>query len=337
MQVLILRGPDIRALLPMHTCMGLMENALQALARDEALLPLRSIMAVPNRHGAALLTMPAHLSSSSAGDETDTAGTLGLKVLTVFPGNAGTPFDAHQGAMLLFDLEHGSLRAVVDATEITALRTAAVSGVATRLLARPDAGDLALIGSGVQAHTHLDAMSVARHLRRVRVWSRTPDHVQAFVQREAPARDFPVVAASTAEEAVRDADIICTVTSASEPVLLGEWISAGAHINAVGAFTPATRELDSAAVGHSRLFVDRRESALSEAGDFLIPKQEGAFGDEHIQAELGEVLLGRAEGRRSRDEVTLFKSLGLAVEDVAAANYVWIHALELGLGTTTDL
>jgi ornithine cyclodeaminase len=225
----------------------------------------------------------------------------------------------------------------MDASSITAIRTAAVSGVATRVLARAGAGGLALLGTGVQALTHLEAMSLARPLRRVRAWSRDPEHVRAFAQRAARALGIRVEAAGSAREAVEGADLVCTVTSSREPVLRGEWLAAGAHVNAVGASLPSARELDTAAVVRARLFVDRRESALSEAGDFLIPRREGAVDEGHIRGELGELLLGRGRGRESDADVTIFKSLGLAVEDVAAARLIHENAGRTGSGSRVEL
>jgi ornithine cyclodeaminase/alanine dehydrogenase-like protein (mu-crystallin family) len=327
MQVLIVNAQEVRELLPMDECIEVMAGALAALARGDALLPVRSSMALPGDAGF-LLTMPALLTRQHA---------LGVKVLTVFPGNEGTPFEAHQGVVLLFEPEHGSLRAILDAGEITAIRTAAVSGLATRLLAREDAAELAILGSGVQAHTHLQAMELVRHLRRVRVWSRNPEHARAFAEREAAGRPFPIEAVATADEAVSGAGIICTVTASTVPVLKGESLAAGAHINAVGASRPDARELDTSAVSNARLFVDQREAALSEAGDFLIPRQKGAIGDDHIRGELGELVLRPAMGRQSAGEITLFKSLGLAIEDTAAAQFSYSRALQRGIGTLVDL
>jgi ornithine cyclodeaminase len=227
---------------------------------------------------------------------------------------------------LLFDTQSGRLLAIVDATAVTEIRTAAVSALATRLLAQPGAGDLAILGSGTQARAHLEAMLAVRPIRRIRVWSRNEDNAKRFATaaRQRFERDVEVMATATA--AVRGADLICTTTSAQTPILLGEWISPGAHINAVRSSVPFARELDTAAVARSRLFVDRRESALNEAGDFLFPKQEGAINDDHILGELGELLLGRVQGRTSDHEITLFKSLGLAIEDVAAAHYIYHQA-----------
>jgi len=327
MKVLIVSQPEVGRLLPMAECIAAMAEALAALARGEAVLPLRQVVRLPDGRGV-LGAMPAYVGP---------LGVVGLKAITVFPGNHGTELDSHQGAVLLFEAGRGRLLAVMDATSITAIRTAAVSGVATRLLAREDAGDLAILGTGVQAGTHLEAMGLVRPLRRVRVFSRDPGRVRAFAERASKRHGIAVEPAATARDAVAGADIVCTVTSSAEPVLKGEWIAPGAHVNAVGACMPACRELDTAAVVRSRLFVDRRESALGEAGDVLIPKREGAIGDDHIQGEIGEVLLGRAPGRRSREEVTLFESLGLAVEDVASAHVVYRNAVATGGGTWVEL
>lgn len=327
MQVLIVNQAEVARLLPMDACMEAMAEALKAVARGEALLPLRQVLMLPGEAGA-FAVMPAYLGSS---------GVLGLKSITVFPGNHGTELDSHQGAVLLFEAKRGRLLAVMDASSITAIRTAAVSGVATRVLARADAGDLALLGTGVQALTHLEAMSRARRLRRVRAWSRDPEHVRAFVQRAARALGIRVEAVGSAREALEGADLVCTVTSSREPVLAGSWLSAGAHVNAVGASLPSARELDTAAVARACFFVDRRESALSEAGDFLIPQHEGAVDEGHIRGELGELLLGRCRGRQSDAEVTVFKSLGLAVEDVAAARLIYDNAGRSGSGSRVEL
>jgi ornithine cyclodeaminase len=296
----------------MGECIDLMERTLVALARGEAILPLRSILWLDGKRGA-LGLMPGYLARENA---------LGVKSVSFFHGNEGTDLDTHQGAVLLYDGANGSLRAVVDATSITAIRTAAVSGAATRALARPDAGDLALVGSGVQARTHLAAMMAVRTLRRVRVASKELERARRFAKRESERYGISIEAAASVREAVTGADLVCTATSAREPILAGEWLSPGAHVNAVGSSVPFARELDTDAMKRSRLFVDRRESVLNEAGDFLIPKKEGAFGDEHIVAEIGDVFAGKAAGRRSADEITLFKSLGLAIEDVASADHI---------------
>lgn len=327
MGVLIVSQDEVPPLLPMAGCMDVMAEVLRTLARGEALLPLRTVLLLPGGAGA-FAAMPAYLGAPAA---------IGLKAITVFPGNEGSDYDSHQGAVLLFETARGSLQAIMDASSITAIRTAAVSGVATRALARADAGDLALLGTGVQAMTHLEAMAQARRLRRVRAWSRHPGHVARFASEAGRRFGLAVEAAASARAAVDGADIVCTVTSAREPVLEGAWLADGAHVNAVGSSVRTARELDAEAIRRASLFVDRRESALNEAGDFLLARGEGVVGDDHIRAELGEVLLGRHPGRTTASEVTVFKSLGLAVEDVAAAHHIHAAATREGKGTWVEL
>ncbi|MBI5649105.1 MAG: ornithine cyclodeaminase family protein [Chloroflexi bacterium] len=322
MKTLIVNQSAVAQLLPMRECIAVMEQTLTALARGDAVQPLRSVLRLPG-DGNVLGMMPAYLAHPAA---------AGIKVITVFPGNQSAGYESHQGAVLLFEMQNGRLLSINDASAITAIRTSAVSAVATKLLARPDAGDLAILGSGTQAHGHLEAMLIARSIRRVRVWSRTLDHARAFAAHASRQHAIAVEVMETAQQAAAGADIICTVTAAREPILRGEWIAPGAHINAVGSSIRATRELDTRAVVQSRLFVDRRESTVNEAGDFLFPKQEGALGDEHIRGEIGEILAGRIAGRVASDEITLFKSLGLAVEDVASAHHIFLRAQERGLG-----
>lgn len=312
MSVRIFNQDAIRRLLPMDQCIEVMERALRALAGGAAIQPLRSAMRLP---GAPRLlgVMPGWLGDPQV---------LGIKVITIFPDNGATGLDAHQGALLLFSPHDGRLLALMDATEITAIRTAAVSAVATRHLARPDAGDLAILGSGTQAWTHLEAMALVRTLSRVRLWSRDPRRAARFAERFAGRPGPEVEPAASPRQAVAGADIICTVTGSPDPVLMGRWIEPGAHVNAVGACVPSARELDTQAVLRGRLFVDRRESALHEAGDVLIPITEGAFTQSHIAGELGDLLLGRVAGRERDVDITIFKSLGMAVEDLAAASHI---------------
>jgi ornithine cyclodeaminase len=264
---------------------------------------------------------------------------VGVKVLTVFPVNHGTPIDAHQGAVLLFEAEHGRLLAVLDATTVTAIRTAAVSGVATRLLARPDADSLAILGAGTQGRMHLDALLAVRPIRRVHVWSRTTEHARALAHRAAERYGVHAEVSSSAASAIANAAIVCATTASTTPVIEGKHLEEGMHINAIGTAMPTARELDTEAVVRSRLFVDRRESALAEPGDILIPLEEGAITPAHIVAEIGELLLpGRApSGRRDDREITLFKSLGLAIEDLAAAHHVYRRALAEGRGLSLEL
>jgi ornithine cyclodeaminase len=309
----------------MNEAIEAMEGAFRTLAEGRAVLPLRSIVWTPERSGA-IGMMPGYL-----------PGRLGAKIVTVFPGNHATVLDSHQGVVLLCDAQNGRLIAILDATEITALRTAAVSGLATRLLARENSGDLAIFGSGTQARTHLAAMLAVRPIRRVRVWSRNPENGRAFADREARRHGIAIETAGSPEEAARGADLLCTVTSSREPFLRGEWLSSGAHVNAVGSSVASARELDAAAVARGRFIGDRRESTLHESGDFLSAVREGAVTEDHLAGELADVLVGRTPGRRSPEEITIFKSLGLAIEDVAAADHIHRRALEEGVGIEMDL
>ena len=327
MKLLIANQNEVTQLLPMDESIEVISDALKMMAGGDVLLPLRSMLLLPNSQNL-MGVMPSYLGDIQS---------VGVKVITIFPGNHGTGYDSHQGVVLLFDSQHGQLRAILDGTSITAIRTAAASGVATRLLSREDAGDLALIGAGTQARTHLQAMMSVRKIRRVRVYSLPLGSAHEFAQRESQRHEIEIEVMDSARAAVEGADIICTVTTTKEPVLKGAWISPGAHINAVGAYTPVTRELDSEAVEKARLYVDRKESTLNEAGEFIIPKGEGLIGDDHIVAELGDVLLGKVPGRQSPIETTLFKSLGIAIEDLAAAHLVLQKASQSNVGTWLEL
>ena len=327
MPALVLSQAEVRKLLPMDTCIGLMEEALMTLSRGDAVNPLRQGIRLPAKLGI-LGMMPGYMTQPHA---------LGLKAVAVFPGNHGTEYDSHQGIVLLFDVDNGTPIAILDASEVTAIRTAGATGAATKLLAREDAHDLAILGTGVQAGTHVEAMCAVRDIDRVRVFSRNAERRERFARDAAKRFSVAVSAVDSAQAAVEDADIICTTTSAAEPILHGDWIASGCHINAVGSSIRTTRELDTAAVVRSRLYVDRVESTINEAGDFLFPKQEGAVNDDHIVGEIGAILLGEIEGRKTAEEVTLFKSLGVAVEDLAAAHFVYHEAKREGLGTWVDL
>ncbi len=327
MKTILVNQQQVYELLPMSECVGVMEDVLAGLARGACDLPLRQIMWLPGKTGA-LGLMPAYWTN---------AGMIGLKAVTFFPGNEGSERDTHQGAVLLYDDRRGQLLALMDATSITAIRTAAVSAVATKLLAREACVELAILGSGVQAGMHLEAMLLCRSMVRVKVFSKTLARAQRFAAHRSERHSIPVTAVPSCEEAVENADIICATTSSREPVLLGEWVKPGTHINAVGSSVSIARELDGRTVQQSRFFVDRRESAINEAGDFVLAQQEGFVDEDHIVAELGELVIGAAQGRGSAEEITLFKSVGLAVEDLAAAAYVYKKALDLGTGTSFEL
>ena len=316
MSIRVIDEADVRRLLPMAGCIELMADVLAGLARDDLYNPLRFVVRPPGEPSLMGL-MPAH----RRGD----ASLWSLKALTIVPGNSARGLDSHQGFVALFDGETGEPRAIVNAGGITAIRTAAVSGVATRLLARDDSRTLAILGTGTQARSHLEAMQAVMPFDRVLVWSasgRSLDGAESV---------------GSAEEAVRDADVVCTVTSSAEPVLERVWLKPGTHINAVGSSIPTARELDSATMAEAALFADRRESTVNEAGDYLVPLREGVVDESHIRAELGEILIGSAQGRTSAEELTVFKSLGLAVEDLAAAEHVLARAEAENAGTVVEL
>ena len=322
MKVLFLNERDVHALFQMPAAVPLMREALSTLAKGDAVLPLRNMVRLPDGHGI-LGLMPGYLGAPQA---------FGLKVVTVMPGNHGTGYESHQGVVMLFGVEHGEPLAVIDASSITEIRTAAVSGAVTDALAKRDAGDLALLGSGAQARSHLAAMAAVRKLARVRVWSRTRANAERFAREQGARHGVRIEVCDDAAGAVRDADLVCTTTAASTPVLEGRWLAPGAHVNAVGACFANSRELDTEAVKRARFFTDRRESCLAEAGDFRIARDEGAIADSHLLGEVGEVFLGRVPGRVSPGDVTVFESLGLAVEDLASAHHLLRRARETGAG-----
>jgi ornithine cyclodeaminase len=327
MPILILNHAEVEQLLPMAECIEVMAQALADLSAGRMHQPLRTVVRPPDAIGLMGL-MPAY----RAGDQ----AIYGLKAVCVFPGNTAIGKDAHQGSVMLFSAETGELLALLNASAITAIRTGAVSAVATRLLSRVDAGDLAILGTGVQARSHLAAIACVRPIRRVRVASRSFEHARAFAETQAARYPFPIEPAASAEAAVRGADLIVAATTTAEPILQRQWIAPGAHINAVGSSIPTTRELDTALMAAASLFVDRRESTLSESGDYLFAMRAGAIGPEHIRAEVGELLLGRLPGRSGPDEITVFKSLGLAAEDLAAADYVYRQAQARGAGAWVE-
>lgn len=317
---IVLSEHDVRQLLRMPDLIVEMEDALRAYSAGGVTQPLRTVMSVGDL--AFFGVMPAYRAEPAA---------LGTKLVTVTPGNAERGLPTHLATILLHDPQTGELRAVLDGRLITEARTAAVSAASTRSLARAEASVLAILGSGVQARSHLEAIAIVRHLTEVRVWSPTPEHRANFV-RSVGDSNFAVRDAGSAREAVDGADIIVTATASPTPVLEGSWVSAGAHICAVGSARPNMRELDTALIARARVYVDSRQAALAEAGDLVIPIEEGRWTADKIVGELGELLAGRVPGRMSPGEITIFKSLGMAIEDVAAADLVYRRAAEVGLG-----
>jgi ornithine cyclodeaminase len=318
----VLSEADVRAVLPMPDLIETMETALKTFSAGQAVQPVRTVLQVGPAK-AFLGVMPAYQPAPAA---------LGAKLVTVFHENHARGLPSHLATIILLDPETGALAAVMDGRYITEARTAAVSAVSVRHMARSDAARLALLGSGVQARSHLEAIAVVRRLKEVRVWSPTAANRERFAREHAADVDAGLRAVSSAREAVENADVIVLATSASTPIVERAWIAEGAHICAVGACRPDMREMDGALVAAGRLVVDSRAGARAEAGDIVLAIQEGRIAEDHIAGELGEVIAGRIAGRETASQITIFKSLGMAVEDVAAAELTWRRAAERGLG-----
>lgn len=319
--MLILSHKDVQSVLTMPDCIAAVDEGMRALAKGEYFQPLR-MKAVPEGSPNRMVFMPA---LRLGGDRL-----WGLKEIVVTPDNSAVGLDSHQGAVLLHDGDTGELVAAVHAGAITAIRTAAASAVATRALARSGSRIVTVLGAGVQGTAHLDAMRCIFPGAELRVWSRTPARA-ASVAAASVATVMPSLAA-----ACRDADVICAVTAARQPILTPETVSPGCHINAVGSSIASTREIDSALMEMASLFVDRRESTLNEAGDYLFAVRERGLTPAHIQAEIGEVLIGSHPGRRSGTEITLYKSLGIGVQDLVAAETAYRKAQAAGVGTVVE-
>jgi ornithine cyclodeaminase len=323
----LLNEAQVKHLLPMGDLVTAMESALARFSAHEVLQPVRTVLTVgPNRAYFGL--MPAYMPQPAR---------LGAKLVTVFNQNEARGLPSHLATIVLLDPDTGALQAILDGRYITEARTAAVSAVSARHLAKPDATTLAIVGSGVQARSHLEAYAEVRTLDEVRVWSPRQTSRERFVAEMAGRTSARLRATDTAEQAVQGADLVVLVTSSPTPVIESAWVSAGAHVVSVGACRPDQREMDPALVARARFYVDSRAAAVVESGDFVIGKHEGRFTDSHIVGEVGEVVLGRTPGRGSSTEVTVFKSLGMAVEDVVAADLVLSRAVEQGAGAELTL
>jgi alanine dehydrogenase len=346
----LLTEADVKAVLTLDDLIETMTSALRRFSTGQVVQPVRPT--IPIADDSFFATMPAYVRGAADGPgvrsgsdpgltlSTDTAA-LGAKLVTVFGGNASKGLHSHLASIVLLDPETGALLALLDGRYITEVRTAAVSAVSSRLLARKTAQSVAILGTGVQARSHLDALSRVHRLRQVTVWSPNKLHREAFVEEAKSARKalsgsdpgLTLSAVDHAGEAVVGADIIVLVTSSPTPVLENGWVKPGAHVISVGACRPTHREMDPALVARARLFVDSRAAALVESGDVVLGIQEGRIGADHIVAELGELLADDTRpGRRSDTEVTIFKSLGLAVEDVTAAQLAYDRAVARGVG-----
>jgi thiomorpholine-carboxylate dehydrogenase len=345
----LLTESDVKSVLTMDDLIETMASALHRFSTGKVEQPVRSVIAVDGTQ-AFFATMPAFVRTAGGSD----AG-LGAKLVTLFNKNAARGLHTHLASIVLLDPETGALRALLDGRYITEARTAAVSAVSSRLLARPTAASLAIIGSGVQARSHLEALSRVHRFRSVCVWSPQKLHREQFVEYAESERSGPdpigtgrgpdpdltrtrpqIRAVDHAGEAVVGADVIVLATVSETPVVESGWVKPGAHVISVGACRPTQREMDPALVARARLFVDSRAAALVESGDVVMGIQEQRFGADHIVAEIGELVNG-TPGRRDNMDITIFKSLGLAVEDVTAANLAWRRAVQRGVGTELTL
>ena len=318
---------QVRSLLPMTDLIAAMESALAKFSAREVLQPVRSVLTVGPTN-AYFGLMPAYIPAPAS---------LGAKLVTVFADNHKKHLPSHLATIMLLDPDTGALLAMMDGRYITEARTAAVSAVSTRYLGRAEASTLAIIGSGVQARSHLESYQHVRQLKEVRIWSPSAQSRQRFVDEMTPEYPMPIIAADSAEAAIRGADLIVLVTSSPTPVIDDAWVSEGAHVVCVGACRPTQQEMPPQLVKRSRLYVDSRDAAVLEAGDIVRNIADGLFDSSHIRGEIGDVVLGRIGGRGANSDITVFKSLGMAVEDVVAADLVFRRAAESGAGTELTL
>lgn len=321
----IINGADVRTLLSMKRCITLMRHAMALVPKGETIQPIRSAVHHPSGRGL-LSLMPGYTANPDW---------LGVKIVTVFPGNFATEFGSHQGMVLLFEPQHGRPVAVIDGREITAIRTAAASAVATDALANPDCQSLGIYGYGDQAHAHLHAITTVRTFNRIQIWGRNPDQARAFAAEQSEQLQLPIEVAATAED-VATADVICTATAAAQPFFKSTWLRPGHHLNVVGSSIPTTSEIDVETVARSRYFVDFKDSALALAGDFRAAKAAGLVNDDHILGSVGDVLIGRVQGRTSASDITLFKSLGMIAEDLISCDHVLREAAARNVGSVVE-
>ncbi|UCG73882.1 MAG: ornithine cyclodeaminase family protein [Chromatiales bacterium] len=315
----------IRELLTPAAAIDVVDAAMREVSQGNVELPLRWGLKLPN---GAMGMMPGYLGSPEC---------FGIKLVSLFPGNPAAGLPSHLGLMVLFEAGRGEPTALLDGDVITSLRTAAASAVATRALAREDASEVLICGTGAQARAHAPAMLAVRNIRRIRIWGRDADKAVALADELAQQHPLVVEPCTDLQDGVQTADIVCTVTGAREPIVRGEWLQPGTHLNLVGSSVPEAREVDTDAVRRANFFVDYRGSAFAQAGELLTAITAGAVDEDHVRAEIGEVLLGQAPGRTDGQEITVYKSLGVAAQDLAAAWYLYQTAESRGLGSVVEL
>lgn len=325
--MLVLSEKQVQSLIDVDELISVLEQAHVQYSTGKAVMPVRLVVPLP-QVGGRITSMPGFLSDDKA---------LAMKIITYFQENPEQNLPAILGTILLFSAETGKLIAIMDGSYITAIRTACASAMATKALANPQTPVLGMLGAGVQARSHIEALTQVRRLQRIKIYSPTGASAAAIKKDMEPTVKIAIDIARNAEEALRDADLVVTATTAKEPIVKPEWLKPGAHINAVGAHRPDMREIDGATLARSKIVVDSREAIMAECGDILLALKEKSIGENAIHAEIGEVLAGRKPGRSSAAEITLYKSVGIAIQDVATANLVYRKALEKGIGTTVDI
>jgi len=331
MKLLILSGEDVRRALPMRQAIEAMKSAFAQLSSGQADVPLRTALDVTCHDGVTLF-MPGYLAASDDNDDQ-----MAVKIVSVFNNNPAKGLPLIHALVVVVDATTGVPAAVMDGTYLTALRTGAASGAATDLLARPDASVAAIFGAGAQARTQLEAVCAVRSIEEALVYDVAPEQAEVYAAEMSERLSLPVRAVETSSEAVSRADVICTATTSSSPVFDDADVQPGAHINGVGAYTPQMQEIPVETVLRAKVVIDHHEASLAEAGDLLIPLERGLMTEAHIYAELGEIAAGRKPGRETEEEITFFKSVGVAVQDVAAASAVLSAAQSQGLGTEVSL
>jgi len=327
MELRLISSKEVSQLLPMSECIELMEQTLSNMARGLCDVTQRQGMWLPEKQGV-LGTMPAFDSG---------IGRFGAKLMSVFPGNHAKGLESHQGIVMLFDENGGKPLAIINANEITAIRTAAVSAVATRHLSNQDSNHLLILGCGVQAYKHIEAILQVRKIDKISVWDLHSTAAEKLAQKVSSKFQINVDIQTGKAAQTNGADIICTLSPAKEPILFGKDLEPGVHVNAVGSCNPMSREIDTPLVLKSKIYVDKKEATFNEAGDILIPMKEGIIDKNHVLGELGEVCIHKIPGRTSSEEITLFEALGIAVEDLAAASYIYDQAIQKEMGVTVNL
>ncbi|MBI2998989.1 MAG: ornithine cyclodeaminase family protein [Deltaproteobacteria bacterium] len=325
--MLVLSENDVRSLLDVEELIPVLEQAHIQFSTGKAVMPVRQVVPLPQIKGR-ITSMPAYLGESRA---------LGMKVVTYFPENPKQGLPMILATVFLYSTETGKLLAVMDGTYITAIRTACVSAVATRVLANPETPALGVLGAGVQARAHIRTLCRVRKIREIKVYDVLEKSVWSLKEELEPEVGIKIEPVQTAEEAVRNADLLVTVTTAKEPIVSADWLKPGIHINAVGSHRPDLREIDAATFERARIVVDSREAIMAECGDILLAIKEGVITENHIYAEIGEILAGKKAGRTAASEITVYKAVGIAIQDVATAQLAYEKALERKVGTNVHL